>query len=184
MLEIVIRKYDSNSVEFGFRKDSDQPQSMQNIPSDVNNAISVIFAYLETIKTEKDKTEMALAFIKENATPEQKLALLDIYPIWKSGEVYRLGQEIRYMDKLYSVIQPGEHTAQADWVPDKTPALYWPIQPASVIGEWVQPIGGSGTYVLGAKVLYKGQVYENIFTGDTYNVWSPEGYPQGWKLVP
>lgn len=45
--------------------------------------------------------------------------------------------------------------------------------------EWVQP-DSTNPYMKGARVTFEGQVYESLIDG---NVWSPTGYPQGWKIV-
>lgn len=46
--------------------------------------------------------------------------------------------------------------------------------------EWKQPEGGHDAYKIGDRVTYNGKVYESTING---NVWAPDGYPQGWKVV-
>lgn len=46
--------------------------------------------------------------------------------------------------------------------------------------EWVQPTGGHDAYKNGDRVTYNGKVYESVIDA---NVWSPDTYPQGWKVV-
>lgn len=46
--------------------------------------------------------------------------------------------------------------------------------------EWKQPEGGHDAYKVGDRVTYNGKVYESTING---NVWAPEAYPQGWKVV-
>lgn len=83
---------------------------------------------------------------------------------------------------LYRCIQP--HIAQADWRPD-SPGLeaLWIRYYAPEEGprEWVQPYGGSGTYVYGAVVTHNGFTWRNILEG-TLNVWEP-GVFWGWEQV-
>ena len=45
--------------------------------------------------------------------------------------------------------------------------------------EWKQP-DSTNPYMKGAQVTFEGQVWESLIDN---NVWSPTGYPQGWKLV-
>lgn len=45
---------------------------------------------------------------------------------------------------------------------------------------WKQPEGGHDAYKVGDRVTYNGKVYESTING---NVWAPEAYPQGWKVV-
>lgn len=51
-----------------------------------------------------------------------------------------------------------------------------PVQPP----EWVQPTGGHDAYKKGDRVTYNGKVYESVIDA---NVWAPDVYPQGWKVV-
>ena len=46
--------------------------------------------------------------------------------------------------------------------------------------EWVQPTGSHDAYKIGDRVTYNGKVYESTING---NVWAPDAYPQGWKVV-
>lgn len=53
-----------------------------------------------------------------------------------------------------------------------------PTEPT--IPEFIQPTGAHDAYGIGDRVTYNGKVYESTMAG---NVWSPDAYPQGWKLV-
>ena len=53
------------------------------------------------------------------------------------------------------------------------------IQNPDVIPEWEQP-DSTNAYMTGDKVIYNGLVYESVIDN---NVWSPEAYPAGWKLI-
>lgn len=46
--------------------------------------------------------------------------------------------------------------------------------------EYVQPTGAHDAYHIGDKITYNGKHYECIYDGC---VWTPDAYPQGWKLV-
>lgn len=46
--------------------------------------------------------------------------------------------------------------------------------------EFVQPTGGHDAYKTGDRVTYQGKVYESTIDA---NVWAPDAYPQGWKLI-
>ena len=46
--------------------------------------------------------------------------------------------------------------------------------------EYVQPTGGQDAYKIGDRVTYNGKVYESTINN---NVWTPDAYPQGWRLV-
>ena len=46
--------------------------------------------------------------------------------------------------------------------------------------EWVQPAGAHDAYPVGARVTYRGAVYESVLAG---NAFSPAAYPQGWRKL-
>lgn len=46
--------------------------------------------------------------------------------------------------------------------------------------EYKQPTGAHDAYNTGAKITFKGERWEALQDG---LVWSPEEYPQGWKLI-
>ena len=90
------------------------------------------------------------------------------------------GDVLAWDGTLVEVIQG--HTTQADWTPDKVPALWTPVRKTAGAqpDEWVQPAGASDAYSKGDRVTFQGQVWES--TIDT-NVWSPTAHPAGWKRV-
>lgn len=53
-----------------------------------------------------------------------------------------------------------------------------PTEPT--IPEFIQPTGAHDAYGIGDRVTYNGKVYESTMAGNAY---SPDAYPQGWKLV-
>lgn len=148
------------------------------INTDLENKISEIIAYVIDVKTPEEKINMALDFIKTKATDGEKISLIGIYPIWTEAKAYAVGDELQYFGTLYKVIQA--HTSQADWQPDKVPALFKVIQPEGVIPQWVQPTGAHDAYAVGAKVLFNGKTYESLISANAY---SPEAYLAGWKLI-
>ena len=79
---------------------------------------------------------------------------------------------------LYRVVQA--HKSQADWTPDKVPALWTPVRKVAGAApdEWVQPAGARRTPSKGDRVLFQGATYESVIDA---NVWSPTAYPAGWK---
>lgn len=103
------------------------------------------------------------------------LNAVELFPAWVAGTVYAVDERVQYAGTLYRVVQA--HTAQEDWTPDVTPALFvavsleeWP--------EWVQPTGAHDAYNTGDKVTFEGKHYVSLIDG---NVYSPSVYPQGWQ---
>lgn len=123
-------------------------------------------------KAFRAKIERAAAAVTEDATA---LELIELFPAYKAGTAYAVGDRIRYGGKLYRVVQA--HTSQSDWIPDGTPALYtvvsveeWP--------DWVQPTGAHDAYAAGAKVTHGGKRWVSDVDA---NVWEPGVY--GWSEV-
>jgi len=118
-------------------------------------------------------------YVLESAlTDSESLLLANAYPKWSIGVQYNIGYIVVYGSTLYKVAQA--HKSQPDWTPDVVPALFTKVVPPSVIPLWVQLTGAQDAYALGAKVEYKGEIYQSLIAA---NVWSPEAYPAGWKLI-
>lgn len=73
----------------------------------------------------------------------------------------------------------GGGTVTPDPTPEPEPQPE-PEQPSEQLPEWKQPTGGHDAYKVGDRVTYNGKVYESTING---NVWAPDAYPQGWKVV-
>jgi hypothetical protein len=109
-------------------------------------------------------------------TDEQGLELIALFEPW-ALKAYAVGDRVRHGDKLYKCVQA--HTAQDNWTPDATPALWTPIS-VEEYPLWVQPTGAQDAYMTGDKVTFEGKRYISVIDNNT---WSPTAYPQGWKLL-
>ena len=109
-----------------------------------------------------------------NQTDEILIDNVAAFPYWNGGGVsYSAGMLLQYDSSLYRVIQP--HTSQADWTPDKVPALFtkvsleeWP--------EWVQPTGSHDAYAKNARTSHNSDHWISDYDG---NVWEPGVF--GWS---
>lgn len=106
----------------------------------------------------------------------------DVIDKWAANMAYRVGDVLAYEDSEYECIQP--HTSQAGWGPPNAPAL-WKVheEGGDGISVFVQPTGAQDAYKTGDKVHYPtidDPVYESTMDA---NVYSPEAYPKGWRLV-
>ena len=120
---------------------------------------------------------------KASASLEDTDALdaVELFPLWAVGVAYSVGERVQYDGKLYRVVQA--HTSQADWTPPLVPALFTEVAKPGEIPVWKQPTGAQDAYNKGDKVHYPtadDPVYESLIDA---NVYSPEAYPAGWKLV-
>lgn len=119
----------------------------------------------------------ALIKLRELATDEQACEVPALYPTWKEGFVYKVGERITYGDVLYKVLT--EHTSQADWTPDAAPSLFAKvlIPDENVIAAWERP-DSTNPYMTGDKVSHNDKIW--VSTVDN-NVWEPGAY--GWDEV-
>ena len=105
------------------------------------------------------------------------LTAIEMYRPWVPGEAVAVGDRRKYGGQLYRCVQA--HTAQADWTPDTTPAL-WTRVSVEAWPDWVQPIGASDAYNMGDRVTFNSTRYISAIDG---NVWSPTDYPAGWTAA-
>lgn len=131
-----------------------------------------------------EQLRRAIQLFANSVTDEQALEIATVYPEYKIGISYAVGEFITYGvnavgdPQLYKIVQA--HTSQEDWIPSETPTMYEPIG-LTVEGYpvWSQPSGAHDAYNTGDIVDYKGTLYESLIDG---NVYSPEAYPTGWKV--
>lgn len=126
----------------------------------------------------------ALQIFAMSLDDEKAMEVVYIYESWTVGKTYAVGEFLTYGKngvgdpQLYKVAQA--HTSQADWTPDKTPALYVAIGlDEKGYPVWSQPTGAHDAYNKGDIVDYNGTLYQSLIDG---NVYSPEAYPAGWTV--
>ena len=117
------------------------------------------------------KIEMAASAM----TDDNALEAVELFPVWQDSKAYFVGDRVRYNSTLYKCVQA--HTAQADWTPDATPAL-WVAVSLDEYPEWVQPTGAHDAYNTGDKVSYNGKHYISTIDANTY---APDVY--GWEVT-
>lgn len=132
--------------------------------------------------TPQEKARQLRPLIEKAATSlddSDALEAVELFKSWYSGIAYLADERVRYGDKLYRCAQA--HTSQADWEPDRTPALWTEVAKPGEIPVWKQPTGAQDAYMTGDKVHYPtadDPVY--VSTVDN-NVWEPTVY--GWEVV-
>lgn len=117
----------------------------------------------------RESIEQAAALQSDEAALEN----IYLYPQWVVGMDAVKDKRYRFGETLYKCLQ--NHTTQADWTPDKTPALFtevsldeWP--------EWVQPIGAQDAYAKDAKVSHNDKHWISDYDANT---WEPSVF--GWS---
>lgn len=111
---------------------------------------------------------------------EDALEAVNLFPSWTpDADRYEKDVRVNYEGILYKCLQA--HIPQAAWTPTAAPSLWAKvlIPDANVIPEWEQP-DSTNPYMKGDKVTFNGAVYESTIDN---NVWAPDVYPGGWKLI-
>jgi len=129
--------------------------------------------------TKKEAQAFIDDFIKlrKLATDEMSLQVPKLYPTWKAGERYTVGQRVLFKETLYKVLQ--EHVSRENWYPNVAVSLFAKvlIPDANVIPEWEQP-NSTNPYMSGDKVACNGKTWISKIDN---NVWQPGVY--GWDIV-
>lgn len=99
------------------------------------------------------------------------LQCVELFPAWKAGTAYTIGDRIRYDGKLYRCEQT--HRAQADWRPDITPNLWTEVAEPGTIPVWKQPTGAQDSYMIGDRVWYPNEGDDVWVSTINYNVYAP-----------
>ena len=132
-----------------------------------------------------EQMRKALQMFAQSLNNDDAMEIATVYPKYAVGKVYKANEMFTYGEntvgdpQLYRVVQG--HTSQEDWLPNTTPALYTPIGlDDSGYPTWSKPTGAHDAYNKGDIVVYNGSKYESLIDG---NVYSPDEYPQGWKVL-
>ena len=133
----------------------------------------------------KGRAKQLRAVIEQAMSKEEDTVVLEnpnLLPVWQPGVDYVTGRKLVHENVVYKVLQ--DHTSQYGWEPGIAPSLFAVvlIPDPEVIPVWEQP-DSTNPYMTGDKVHFPTEndpVYESLIDG---NVWSPEAYPQGWKIV-
>lgn len=119
---------------------------------------------------------------RTSVTDEFALQTMEMFPYWRTGliitqdDITNGKHRYQYNGKLYKCVQA--HTSQADWTPDKTPAL-WVEVSLEEFPEWKQPAGAHNAYKKGDKVTHNGKKWSSDVDA---NVWEPGVH--GWSEIP
>ena len=123
------------------------------------------------------ETRRAAMLAAAGLPDEQAATVPTLFPEWKAGEAVAEGERCYYppTDRLYKCRQA--HTTQADWTPDKTPAL-WAVIDVAHAGAADDPIPAAAgmDYIAGKFYLDPddGKIYrctrEGMADGETVNL--------------
>ena len=139
---------------------------MGEIYSYGNGAVMVRQSHERTIYT-PEETPALFSFYRDNASAE--LA-------WMDGEKVEVGWKRTYGGKTYECLQA--HQTQADWTPDKVPAL-WKEVVIPTTGEWAVGVA----YKVGDEVMYLGKKYRCRQAHTSIATWTPTAAASLWLLI-
>lgn len=110
-------------------------------------------------------------------TDEEALTGVELFPHWSDSADYAVGDRVSYNGTLYKCLTA--HTSQESWTPDNSPSLWVRVDDPSIEWpEWIQPVGSTDAYPLGAKVSHNEKHWVSDYDN---NVWEPGVY--GWTEV-
>ncbi len=99
-----------------------------------------------------------------------------LFPAWTPGVAVEPGDVLAWDGTLVEAIQA--HTTQADWTPDKVPALFR-IHRTPEMTEWVAGIAVK----VGERFAFGGATWEVLQGHTTQKGWEPDRVPSLWKKV-
>ena len=105
---------------------------------------------------------------------ETALTGVELFPMWAIGRAYAVDDRVQHGGILYKCVQA--HTSQADWTPDKTPAL-WAVVSKGQTGTVDDPIDAAR----GMEYTY-GLYYKDPEDGKTY-ICERTGEPSGGMVI-
>ena len=115
-------------------------------------------------------------------TDAQAATVPSVYPDWETGQAYKVGDIVLYLRRLYKVTQA--HTSQADWTPDKTPALFRVLDYGTDgIEVWNKDALASdpSAYNTGVKVHYP-KAYSPVYVSKRDGHTSEPTKDEWWEL--
>ncbi|MBP5475034.1 MAG: hypothetical protein J6X83_02080 [Methanomicrobium sp.] len=102
---------------------------------------------------------------------------IELFDPWAADISYEVDARVRYEGTLYKCLIA--HTSQESWTPDVSPSLWVRVDdPSQEWPEWVQPMGATDAYPMGAKVSHLGKHWVSDIDA---NVYEPSVY--GWTEV-
>lgn len=187
--DIIVLTADGSGKEIQDNPPLSAPEGYKAVYQWVETDTQIVQSWrLEPVEGTPEQAALTLSMMQAKSLPDNlAFEVTALYPEWIAGESYLAGDRIRYLGKLYKVLQG--HVAQTGWEPTLAPSLFAEIlpgqegnEPEEGYAEWVQPDSTNG-YSLGDRVSHNGKIWESTFNGA--NVWEPgvQGTEALWKDV-
>ena len=109
---------------------------------------------------------------------EDALLGVELFPRWNGNSFeYAVDDRISYNGVLFKCLIA--HVSQYTWTPSDSPSLWVRVDnPEEEYPEWIQPLGATDAYALGAKVSHNDKYWISDIDN---NIWEPGVY--GWSEV-
>ena len=102
---------------------------------------------------------------------------IELFPHWSSEKSYEVGDRVSYNGILFKCLMA--HDSQDTWTPSDSPSLWVRVDNPSIeYPEWIQPLGSTDAYSLGAKVSHLNKHWISDYDN---NIWEPSVF--GWSEV-
>ena len=125
-------------------------------------------------REEAVKYRNAILLASESLSDEVASTVPDLFDSWQTDTYYNVGDRRKYNGTLYKCLTA--HESQSSWTPDVSPSLWVRTDdPGEEWPEWVQPVGSTDAYAMGAKVSHNEKHWISDVDG---NVWEPGVF--GW----
>ena len=102
----------------------------------------------------------AIKSLRETLTDDVALNYVVLYPDWKVGKEFAIGERVEFEGRLYKVLTT--HTAQQTWTPNVTPTLFEQIDVVND-GTLKNPIVAAA-----GMTYFKDKYYLDETTGEVY----------------
>lgn len=129
----------------------------------------------------KNLTILTVNSLSATLDDAQVMSISTLFPDWKVGGEYKVGNIVRYNGELYRSLF--DSTGAPEHTPDMAVALWKKIGEPGDDGilPWVQPLGYSDAYKKGDKVKHKDKIWVSLVDSNT---WEPsESVPTIWQEV-
>lgn len=134
-----------------------------------NYELTSILKKINTLWAENElsdeQREELIELARENADPKNSYATLEKQVDSLFENMGKMGKTLTEVLKRLVALEGGEVE---------------PEEPTEEYPPYVQPSGAHDAYKFGDKITYNGKKYTCQKDGC---VWTPDDYPQGWKLV-
>lgn len=121
-------------------------------------------------RTHLNKLRALIVKASASLSDTDALQAVELFKRWNGdGQEYVVDERVSDDGILYKVLQ--NHTSQPSWKPADSPSLFVRVDdPSAEWPEWIQPVGSTDAYAMGAKVSHLGKHW--ISDVDA-NVWEP-----------